>query len=88
MINKNKINDIALVAVMQYHGHSCELNDDGSFRICVSDNNFNNTLAIYSSQYRPVFQRIKRLRKGLLDRTKSAGVPYDENLVNLHSKGV
>lgn len=75
MINKNKIHDIDLVAVIQHNGHNYEINTDGSFRICISDEEFKKTLLVFNNNYRPVFKRIKRLRKDLQNRIKRANVP-------------
>lgn len=65
MIDKNSIRDTALVAVMQHYGHSHERNRDGSFRICIPDEQFAVLVQRYRLEYRPVLQRIKRLRKDL-----------------------
>ena len=65
MIDKNNIKDTALVAVMQHHGFSHSVNPDGSYRVRVADDEFEQLLAIYRLQYRPVLLRIKRLRKDL-----------------------
>ncbi|MFC4788351.1 MULTISPECIES: hypothetical protein [Giesbergeria] len=61
MIDKNNIKDTALVAVMQHHGYPYERNQDGSFRICIPDDQFSILLNRYRLEYRPILQRIKRL---------------------------
>ena len=62
MIDKKNIKDIALVALMQYHGFAHEKQKDGSFRICISDKEFTAILKRYQLELRPILQRIKRLQ--------------------------
>lgn len=62
MIDKNSIKDTALVAVMQHHGHSHERNRDGTYRVCIPDREFSALLQRYRIEYRPILERIKRLK--------------------------
>lgn len=62
MINKNSVRDPALVAVLQHHGHSHERNRDGTFRICIPDSEFSLLLQRYRVEYRPILERIERLK--------------------------
>lgn len=58
MINKNKIHDIDLVAVIQHNGHNYEINTDGLFRICISDEEFKKLFLVFNNNYRPVFKEL------------------------------
>lgn len=61
-IDRNRIRDVALVALAQHHGHACQVNTDGSFVVRANDAQFAAIVDLYRVHYRPVLSRIKRLR--------------------------
>lgn len=87
MIDKDEVWDVALIAVIQHHGFSCEQNADGSFRARLSNEDFERIRMIYRVDYRPVLSRIRRLRNGLARPAPHAGVPRDGNPVSPRPEG-
>jgi hypothetical protein len=65
MTTKNNVKDYALVAYCQHHGYNHERMPDGAFHIRASDAEFGRLCDEFRLHYKPILQKITRLRKDL-----------------------
>ena len=63
MIKKNKVHDIALVALSQHHGFPCRKQSDGSWYVQVDDRRWVELQQLFKVQYLPVLKRMRRLEQ-------------------------
>lgn len=78
MIDKKRIWDKALIAVIQHAGFSCERNEEGSFTARISDEEFQKLLISYRKNYQPVLSKLRRLQTGLAKPIDKIASPVTE----------